>query len=856
MTHTHTKTWEAVAFDNAPQGIATLDSHGQFVAANQACALVFGVEPDVLKGTVWADLVLPSYRTLVGHELAEAQKAPGIPRDVTASHMHSAGRMLVLKIRITAHASPTTDGVSTLLHIIDQSEAFVLRELERGRSRAITLMETDAPLDAVIQALLDAVEQAAPNLAAVAILREDGATRAVATASFPHARFRLNVQRAVDGQSAQWVTLRQNGSVAATLAFTPWLAASTESAPALLVTVLTDSLNGVLNWHSARAGESESNRRFATMMRNLPGMAYRCANEADWPMSWVSAGSVRITGHPPEFFTGDNPTPFADLIHVDDQERVWAQVQQAVAAHEPFLVQYRIQDADGDERMLWEQGEGIFENGEMVALEGLIIDTTPIHAVQTALRRSEEQLQSLLDSIDEAVVATDDAGLITHFNPCAEVLVGIPHGAAIGCPVDDVVHLTKVPDGAAVSLTGLRAAQDNFRLVAQNREPREVICSTSPLRDQHANVRGHVVVIRDVTERLETQRQLHHVQRMDAVGELAGGVAHDFNNLLTGMMGYADLLRSELRGQPALAEYAETILQTSRRAADLTSQLLTFARREPKTLVRLNAHEVIEEALELLRRTVGPQITLEASLRAPYVTISADRTLLQNVLINLGINARDAIGDSGTIRFATRLVNLDSWATSLRGRQLASFELEPGIHLQITVSDTGPGIPESLLHRVFEPFFTTKEAGKGTGLGLASAYGTIKGHHGGLVASNAPDGGAVFSIYLPIEEPGMEATNSSEQSVIRGDGTILLVEDEEVVRRILEKMLVNLGYDVVTAPDGETGYEAFEACEDGFSLVIMDLMLPGLSGAEVLTRMIAKDADVKVLVASGKDVGE
>ena len=351
--------------------------------------------------------------------------------------------------------------------------------------------------------------------------------------------------------------------------------------------------------------------------------------------------------------------------------------------------------------------------------------------------------------------------------------------------------------------------------------------------------------VMDITERMRLQNQLHQSQKMDVVGQLAGGIAHDFNNMLAGIMAAAELLKRRLPGDDKNHKMLDSILEATTRSADLTRELLTFSRKGTAVSKPFNIHDVITVVMSLLERTIDKQIQLTARLEANNPVVMGDQTQLQNALLNLGVNARDAMPQGGALTYSTDLRVLDESACRSMG-----ISLTPGCYLEISVSDTGVGMTATVLEHVFEPFFTTKAVGKGTGLGLAAVYGTVRSHQGELYVRSEPGVGSIFRIYLPVVE-GETVAPVHDGEVFSGNAGILLVDDEELLRSVGRDLLEDLGYTVYLAENGETALEVFTANRDSISLVLLDIIMPKMGGREAFLQLRAIAPDLKVLFCSG-----
>jgi signal transduction histidine kinase/PAS domain-containing protein len=345
--------------------------------------------------------------------------------------------------------------------------------------------------------------------------------------------------------------------------------------------------------------------------------------------------------------------------------------------------------------------------------------------------------------------------------------------------------------------------------------------------------------------------QLRHAEKMQAIGHLAGGIAHDFNNQLTGIVGYAELLRRGLPAGSPMFGHAERILLATKRAADLTSQLLAFARRGKYLEVSVDVHRTIREVVTLLEHSIDKRITIEEDLGATAHVMKGDPSQVQSALLNLALNARDAMPQGGTLRFSTRLVDLDPDACARTG-----FDIEPGRYVQVVVADTGVGMDRDVKARAFEPFFTTKAPGKGTGMGLAAVYGTVESHRGAVTLESEPGRGATVTLFLPLsmdEDVDTEPVAEVDKTDTRA--SVLLVDDEDMVREVTREMLSLLGYRVTDCSDGLAALSLFRERSASFDLVILDLVMPSIGGLDLFMAMREIDPNVRVILASGFSLG-
>jgi len=353
-------------------------------------------------------------------------------------------------------------------------------------------------------------------------------------------------------------------------------------------------------------------------------------------------------------------------------------------------------------------------------------------------------------------------------------------------------------------------------------------------------------------EREQMQSQLMQAQKMQAIGLLAGGVAHDFNNMLGAVLGFAELIQMKFAtDNPALKKYTDSILATARRMSDLASELLAFARKGKYDVVILDIHQVVDDVIQLLEHTLDKRIAITKRLEADPACIMGDATQLHNALLNLAVNARDAMPEGGALTFATAIAELDE--TFIAGQTL---KVTPGTYLKLSVSDTGTGMDEQTRARIFEPFFTTKEIGRGTGIGLASVLGAVENHGGCITVGTTPGAGTIFSIYFPAVQPAHEdrAAHAESAEPVKGSGTILVIDDEEAIQAMAEEMLTELGYHVRICKDGKEGVDYYRDHWREIDLAIIDIIMPGMGGFACFKGLKEINPAVKAIAASGFSV--
>ena len=484
-------------------------------------------------------------------------------------------------------------------------------------------------------------------------------------------------------------------------------------------------------------------------------------------------------------------------------------------------------------------------------------------AVESKRRQTmQENLSITLDSIADGVISIDENLQILALNPVASQLTGWPQADAVGRPIHEVFLVRDLESGEPVKnpRRWLKAEPDRssapIRAMLQSAAEKEYLIATSvaAMRRPSGESYGTVLVFRDITDRAALEAQLAQAQKMESLGRLAGGIAHDFNNLLTSIQGYADLVRMEVELRGAAGgrskEYVDAVLRSSKRGADLVGQLLAFSRRSESATTELDLHEILRQSVEMLQRTLDPAIEIVLEDQASRCVVNANASLLVNVFLNLGINAGDAMQQSGRLRFrsAIREIRL--------GDRAHGDGLEPGTYLEVCVIDSGAGMNETMRERIFEPFFTTKDLGDGTGLGLPTALSTVRSFDGTILVDTEPGKGTTMSVLLPLvdREVAVDAEPQTMDPTI-GKGTILLIEDDEAVMELCESFLTSLGYVVVLAHDGRRGLEIFEERSEFLDMVLVDYLMPQCNGLEVVRRIRSLGFDLPVMMMTGFSLG-
>ncbi len=468
---------------------------------------------------------------------------------------------------------------------------------------------------------------------------------------------------------------------------------------------------------------------------------------------------------------------------------------------------------------------------------------------QENLRQANERQQAVIQSSPFAIISLDTAGKVKSWNPAAECVFGWTAAEVLDqvpfCI--DAQQTEEFRDEVRRTAAGELISGMERRRRRKDGSTVDVAIWTAPLRDADGSVSAIIMAIADISERKKLEEQLRHSQKMEAVGRLAGGVAHDFNNLLTVINGYGHMLVEALRPGDRLHSHAEQIVKAGNQAAALTTQLLAFSRRQMIQPKPVDLNHVITNLEKMLRRVMGEDIALYTLLSADLAPIKADANQMEQVLINLVANARDAMPRGGALTIATKNITFDEHV------RCEGSELPPGSYVEMAVSDTGEGMDTDTRSHLFEPFFTTKERGKGTGLGLSSVYGSVRQNGGGIVVWSERGSGATFRIYLPqLREPAaVEKPEVARNGNGCGTETILLVEDEAPLRRMLEESLAHAGYRVLEASDGTDAIRRFEKQAGSIDLLLTDVVMPLVNGRQLAQRMTSAGPQMRVIYMSG-----
>jgi PAS domain S-box-containing protein len=528
-------------------------------------------------------------------------------------------------------------------------------------------------------------------------------------------------------------------------------------------------------------------------------------------------------------------------------------------------------DDSGGIRYMLANLVGIVENDELIGAWGTSRDVTDSRIAQEEVKRSRDQLDVILQGIADVIMVFQPPGNLLYFNEAAGRMLGLSAPGVdvkrfVGAPMEEVfagieirdedgkpIEPAKTPIRMALAGTEVASTLLRYRIAKQGPE-RWLITKVKPILDETGDVRMAISISQDTTELRKAEDQYRQAQKMEAIGRLAGGVAHDFNNLLTAINGYSDLLEEMTEEGDPRKPYLEEIRKAGERAASLTNQLLVYSRRQIVAPKIVDVNAVVAHMEKMLRRLIGEDIELDVRLKPDLRSIRADPGQLEQVILNLAVNARDAMPLGGKIDLSTDEVSIEA------GLTVNGEEVRAGHYVVLAVADSGMGMDEAVKNRIFEPFFTTKKMGRGTGLGLATVYGIVKQGGGHIGVESEMGKGTSFRILFPSVPPTIRERSAGKEKLrLKGTGaaefsgkeTILLAEDDNAVRGFVKDILAAQGYRILDACNGSEALELAQGFDGKIDLLLTDVIMAQMGGRELTDRMKALRPDLKTIYMSG-----
>jgi len=573
-----------------------------------------------------------------------------------------------------------------------------------------------------------------------------------------------------------------------------------------------------------------SEERYREMFENANALVY--THDFQGNLTSANRMAMEVTGYSKEDLPGLN---MAQVVAPEHLELARQMIARKLRDQQPTLYPLDLIAKDGRRTPVMMSTRLIMEDGKPVGVQGIAVDISERRRAEEALRASEERYRLLFESNPHPMWIYDRETLrFLEVNDAAVRHYGYTREEFLAMTIEDIRPEEKAPRLAARS--GVWSHRTKKGQVIEV----EVVSAEIVVGGRSARV----VLADDVTERRRLEEELRQSQKMEAVGRLAGGIAHDFNNLLTAITGYSELLLEGMPPQDSRRAEVEQIRKAGKRAASLTRQLLAFSRKQMMQLQVLDLNRVAGEMEKVLGRVIGENIRLESNKVVSPAWVKADVAQLEQVILNLVLNARDAMPCGGTLRLETSLMEVGA------GQRLAG--LGPGRYVELRVSDTGEGMDVATQARLFEPFFTTKAVGKGTGLGLSMVYGIVKQSGGDIEVSSEPGRGTTFRIFLPQAAPHEEAPPAEAPARPEvGRGTVLVVEDEARVRALVQEVLEGRGYRVLAVGSGREAEDLRREQPERVDLLLTDVVLPGMSGPELFQRLAEDNPDLRVVFMSG-----
>jgi two-component system cell cycle sensor histidine kinase/response regulator CckA len=567
---------------------------------------------------------------------------------------------------------------------------------------------------------------------------------------------------------------------------------------------------------------------------------------------YISPQIEAMLGFSADEWLGDSGLVLKQL-HPDDRERVLADLLQSRDTGKPFCSEYRLLARDG--HIVWVRDEAIVmrdEAGRPCFMQGLLLDISDQKRREEMLQKSESKFRTIFERVAVGLALVSIDGQLVESNPALQEMLRYGEEELRNKVFNEFIH----PEDAAIDVDLdqelIAGKRDHYQIEKRFiRKDGEVVwcqLNVSLVRRGQEERPFTICMVEDITERKQLETQFFQSQKMETIGRLAGGIAHDFNNLLTVIKGYTQLSLSDIQEGDPRRENIEEIKAAAERAAELTNQLLTFSRRQILDMKVLDLNTIVRGLEKMMGRIIGEDIEMFTVLEDHLGRVKTDPSQIEQVILNLVVNARDAMPAGGKLAIETANVVLDETYARVH------IGVAPGSYVMLSVSDTGCGMSPEIKELIFEPFFTTKEEGKGTGLGLSTIYGIVKQSGGNIWVYSEPGRGATFKIYLPRVEEGTDALPVQDHTdhLPNGNETVLLVEDDSSLRALAARILRYQGYKVLEATNGHEAIGiARENLQERIHLLLTDVVMPHMGGRELVKRMKALHSEIRVLFISG-----
>lgn len=593
---------------------------------------------------------------------------------------------------------------------------------------------------------------------------------------------------------------------------------------------------------------------YQALIEQIPAVTYVTALEGSGNRLYVSPQIETMLGFSSaEWLT--EPDLWVQRLHPDDRQRVLTAVYSSCKNHTLFRSEYRLLAHDG--HIVWVRDEAVVvrdEAGRPSFLQGVMLEMSDLLQAREALRKSEEKFRTLFERTAVGIALIDIEGRLMECNPALQEMLGYRKEEILTRYFSELTHMEDKTVDLDFYKKLLSGKQDHYQVEKRCiRKDGGVVwgrVNVSLVRDAGGNPQYTIHMVENINEWKQLETQFLQSQKMETVGRLAGGIAHDLNNLLTVLSGYSQLSLLELKEDDPLKGNLQEIKSATERAAQLTRQLLVFSRRQGLDMKVLDLNTIVRGLEKMLRRIMGEDVQLITNLAEDLGSVKTDPAQIEQVLLNLLVNAKDAMLEGGKLILETNNVELDE------DYARTHINVIPGRYVLLSVSDTGCGMSPEVKERIFDPFFTTKEKDKGTGLGLSTVYGIVKQSGGHIWVYSELGQGATFKIYLPRVEDGVAAEAFAEKDkgsdLLRGSEIVLLVEDDPSVRNLAARILRGQGYTVLEAADGEVAMHiAHEPIIKEIHLLLTDVVMPRMGGKELVERFKALYPCVKILFISG-----